>query len=95
MHLLGCRAHSLDEARPRDSDHQSTGTLAYLPRKVSIQILIFLAPVVAALQRDRHVLAADGRMKADIDFTQLSGQTVREHLRFDDTDAGQGELPLD
>ena len=57
--------------------------------------LIRLALVVAALQRERHVLAADGRMNADIDLPQLSGQTVGEHLRFDDTDPGRGELPLD
>ena len=57
--------------------------------------LIRLALVVAALQRERHVLAADGRMNADIDLPQLSGQTVGEHLRFDDTDPGRGQLPLD
>ena len=34
-------------------------------------------------------------MNADIDLAQLSGQTVDEHRRFDDTDPGRGELPLD
>ena len=34
-------------------------------------------------------------MNADIDLPQLSRQTVGEHLRFDDTDPGRGELPLD
>lgn len=56
--------------------------------------LIRLALVVAALQRERQVLAAD-RMNADIDLPQLSGQTVGEHLRLDDTDPGRGELALD
>ena len=65
-----------------------------MPRRVSIQ-MIRLALVVAALQRERHVLAADDRMNADIDLPQLSGQTIGEHLRFDDTDPGRGELPLD
>jgi len=51
--------------------------------------------VVAALQRERDVLAADGRINADIDLPQLSRQTVGEHLRFDDTNPGRGELPLD
>ena len=51
--------------------------------------------MVAALQRERHVLAADGRINADIDLPQLSRQTVGEHLRFDDTDPGRGELRLD
>jgi hypothetical protein len=34
-------------------------------------------------------------MNADIDVPQLLGQTVGEHLRFDDADPGRGELPLD
>jgi hypothetical protein len=34
-------------------------------------------------------------MNADIDLPQLPGQTVGEHLRFNDTDPGRSELPLD
>jgi hypothetical protein len=34
-------------------------------------------------------------MHAHIDLPQLAGQTVSEHLRFDDTHPGRGELPFD
>jgi hypothetical protein len=34
-------------------------------------------------------------MNAGIDLPPLSGQTVGEHLRFDVTDPGRGELPFD
>jgi len=80
----------------------STGSPRFVDRQVGVLApqgvdpdLIRLALVVAALQRERHVLAADGRMNADIDLPRLSGQPVGEHLRFDDTDPGRGERPLD
>jgi hypothetical protein len=93
--LLGCRPRRLGEARPGDRDHLVDGQVGvFAPQSVDPD-LIRLALVVAALQREHHVLAADGRMNADIDLPQLPGQTVGEHLRFDDTDPGCGELPLD
>ena len=44
---------------------------------------------LTAGSHERHVLTADDRMSADNDFPPLSGQTVGEHLRFDDTDPGR------
>jgi hypothetical protein len=42
-----------------------------------------------------QILAVDRRVHADINLAQLSGQAIGKHLRFDDTDTGGGELPLD
>lgn len=93
--LLGCRPRRLGEGRPRDRDHPC--------RRAGWRICPvgcrsrFDPPwlVVAAIQRERHVLAADGRMNADIDLPQLSGQTVGEHFRFDDTGPGCQHIILD
>ena len=34
-------------------------------------------------------------MNADVDLPRLPSQTIDQHLRFDDSDAGNCELPLD
>ena len=50
---------------------------------------------LTAGSHERRVFTADDRMNTDNDLPPLSNQTVDEHLQFDDTDPGRGELSFD